>query len=161
MSRFIIIVAVAAIAYLLWFKIKKAKGEEKKKLVIWTIAGSAIAMLGFLAITGRLNFITVAITGAVALLPKAAQLVRYLPILNQFRQQAKNSNQQHQNNQQATSHTSMSQKQACEVLGIKPDASKEEIIKAHKRMMQKVHPDRGGSDYLAAQINQAKDTLLS
>jgi hypothetical protein len=161
MSRFIIIVAIAAIAYLLWFKIKKAKGEEKKKLVIWTIAGSAITVLGFLAITGRLNFITAAITGAVALLPKAAQLVRYLPILNQFRQQAKNSNQQHQNNQQATSQTAMSQKQACEVLGIKPDASKEEIIKAHKRMMQKVHPDRGGSDYLAAQINQAKDTLLS
>ena len=158
MSRFVIILAIAAIAYLIWFKIKKAKGEEKKKLIIWSIAGSVIAVLGFLAVTGRLNFITAAITGAVALLPKAAQLLRYLPILNKVRQQASSSNQQR--NSQAPSQTAMNHKQACDVLGIPTDASKEEIIKAHKRMMQKVHPDRGGSDYLAAQINQAKDTLL-
>ena len=160
MSRFIIILAIAAIAYLMWFKIKKAKGEEKKKLVIWTVAGSAIAVLGFLAVTGRLNFITAAITGAVALLPKAAQLLRYLPIINKVREQAGNANQQ-QGNQQATTQSAMSQKQAYEILGLEPDASKEEITKAHKRMMQKVHPDRGGSDYLAAQLNQAKETLLS
>ena len=161
MSRFIIIIAVAAIAYLLWFKIKKAKGEEKKKLIIWTIAGSAISVLGFLAITGRLNFINAAITGAVALLPKAVLLARYIPILNHFRKQATNSDhQQNQHSQQSPSQTAMSPKQACEILGIDPDASKEEITMAHKRMMQKVHPDRGGSDYLAAQINQAKDTLL-
>ena len=49
---------------------------------------------------------------------------------------------------------------AREILGVKSGASREEIIKAHKRMMQKVHPDRGGTDYLAAQLNQAKDTLL-
>ncbi|MCK5263887.1 MAG: DnaJ domain-containing protein, partial [Gammaproteobacteria bacterium] len=86
--------------------------------------------------------------------------LRYLPIINKVRQQASNSNHR-QNNQQAPSQTAMNQKQAYEVLGIEPNASKEEIIRAHKRMMQKVHPDRGGSDYLAAQINQAKDTLLS
>ncbi len=160
MSRFIIILAIAAIAYLMWFKIKKAKGEEKKKLVIWTVAGSAIAVLGFLAVTGRLNFITAAITGAVALLPKAAQLLRYLPIINKVREQTGNANQQ-QGNQQATTQSAMTQKQAYDILGLEPDASKEEITKAHKRMMQKVHPDRGGSDYLAAQLNQAKDTLLS
>lgn len=157
MSRFVIILAIAAIAYLMWFKIKKAKGEEKKKLVIWTIAGSAIAILGFLALTGRLNFITAAITGAVAMLPKAVQLLRYLPIINKFRQQANNSHQQHQ---QTATQSAMNHKQACEILGVSTDATKEEIIKAHKRMMQKLHPDRGGSDYLASQINQAKDTLL-
>lgn len=161
MSRFVTIIAVAAIAYLLWFKIKKAKGDEKKKLIAWTIGGGIVAALTFLALTGRLNVITAAITGAVAMLPKVVNLLRYLPILNKFRDHANSSTQQNQNNQQASAQTAMSKKQACEILGIQPEASKEEIIKAHKRMMQKLHPDRGGSDYLAAQINQAKDTLLS
>lgn len=54
----------------------------------------------------------------------------------------------------------MSAKQARDILGLSAEATKEEIIKAHKRLMQKMHPDRGGSDYLAVQINLAKEVLL-
>ena len=54
----------------------------------------------------------------------------------------------------------MSREQALEVLGLKAGHTKDDVIQAHRRMMQKLHPDRGGSDYLAAQINQAKETLL-
>ncbi|HWP00570.1 MAG TPA: molecular chaperone DnaJ [Methylococcus sp.] len=54
----------------------------------------------------------------------------------------------------------MSREEALDVLGLAPGATREAIIEAHRRLMQRVHPDRGGSDYLAAKINLAKDVLL-
>ena len=56
--------------------------------------------------------------------------------------------------------SSMSREEALAVLGLGAGASDEDIVTAHRRLMQKLHPDRGGNDYLAAKINQAKDFLL-
>ena len=54
----------------------------------------------------------------------------------------------------------MNRKEALAVLGLDEDAAEEDIVAAHRKLMQKIHPDRGGNDYLAAKINQAKDLLL-
>lgn len=54
----------------------------------------------------------------------------------------------------------MTREEAWQVLGLKPGASAAEIRAAHHRLMRAAHPDVGGSDWLAARINQARDALL-
>lgn len=55
----------------------------------------------------------------------------------------------------------MTRKEALEILGLTEGASAEDVIRAHRSMMKKHHPDQGGSTYFATKLNQAKDILLA
>lgn len=61
----------------------------------------------------------------------------------------------------STDLSNMTVEQAREILGVDEGATRKQVIDAYKELIRKIHPDQGGSDYLAAQVNRAKEILLS
>jgi DnaJ domain len=163
MIRIILVVILIGIV---WYTLQHFKAVPPKKLAQFSrnffLMAIAFAVV-FLAVTGRLNWLFALIGVAVAFVLRMLPVfLRYVPYLHRMWHQYSTTKQQSSahGNTTGTSKNDMSVQEAYEVLGLKPGASEQEIVAAHRKLMQKIHPDHGGSDYLAAKINKAKQVLL-
>lgn len=147
----ILVIILIVLAIIGVKNIRQQSPEKRPKLVIkYTLYGIIIIAIG-LVITGRLHWIAAAITVLLPLLQRILPFaLRLLPFIKKAEAHAP-----------TEAHASMDISEALKILGLEANASEEEIIQRHRQLIQKNHPDRGGSDYLAAQINKAKDTLIA
>ena len=156
MIRLILLVAIVlgAIYLLRWFLTTPAETVSAYiRKSLWLILGLLLILL---AVSGRLSIIFAFIGSAIPLIAKhLPNILRLLGIVKTIKSQ-----QQSKPQTPPIARKQMSSQEALEVLNLKPQASKQEIITAHKRLMQKNHPDKGGSEHIARQINQAKEVLL-
>ena len=150
-----IFLALVAIAGLMWYLswYKRSSPEKRNKSLITLMLYGSGAVLLILVVTGKIPWLFAIIGAAVPWINRVLTMHAIWQRFSGHRQSGPSGSQR-------PGTESMSVEEALEVLGLQPGASKEEIVAAHKRLMQKIHPDKGGSGYLARRINQAKDVLL-
>ena len=142
---------------------------ERKRFTRQYLLWAAAAVVLGLVLTGRAPWVMGVLAAILALAGRMAQLAQFAPLFKKLfgddAQAGQNSSGQgsagdDSSEQQAQFSQTMTRQQAADFLGVDINASRDEIRQAHKKLMQKIHPDRGGSDALAKQINLAKDLLL-
>lgn len=143
-----VILFIVLLAGLIWLG-RKLRDPNIRPHYLPMAAGLAAIVCAVLAATGRLPW---PFALALILLP----LMRRHPLRPDRNSQAGEREQPRPESERG----GMTRQEALDILGLTPDASREDIIGAHRRLMQKLHPDRGGNHYLASQINRAKELLL-
>ncbi len=150
--------------FLYWFSRTPATQVARvlRRVALW----GGIGVLAIATLSGRLNPIFALLAAAITLGLRVLYLLQMLPMLQRALQSlgfgglaGKASGKTSDSDGRG-----MSRDDALAILGLEAEAGSalepEQIRAAHRRLMQKLHPDRGGSDYLAAQINAAKTRLL-
>lgn len=153
-----ILTAIGLMLLMRWLSLTPA--NQAKRTLAWSLAGIIVTMAVFLALTGRLAWAGAAVS---TLIPWGMRALRAHALWREARRYFKNGEQQASGKQQSPPRPGqkrMSQDEALAILGLKPGASRDDIQLAYKRLIQKMHPDAGGSDALAAQINEARDVLM-
>lgn len=159
----VLLIVLLVAAFWGYAHIKRKPADEQRKLLWRSTMGALLVMLVILVATGRMHWLF-AIIGA--LLPLLGRVIgigmQLLPLW--LRRKQPHTERPHQVPPTATPHP-LDVTEALNILGLQGDIATGEITEqmindAHRRLIQKVHPDRGGNHYLAAKINLARDLLL-
>lgn len=158
MARLAVLLAIAILGYLLWQELKKRSPQQRRKMLLRGALFGVIGLVLVLALTGRVHWIMAAAAAAIPFIKVLfGLLLRALPFLQIWHKQHRAKTE---HSSPAPTNSELTEDEAWQLLGLKPGANREEITKAHKSLIQKLHPDRGGNDYLAAKLNAARDLLL-
>jgi DnaJ domain len=156
------LVGIIALAIIFWFMNKFVQANPRGMAWMLQRAGGIALLIAAVFLTVRGEFIV-----ALPLAVTAFGLLGWMPQLalgNSDRGRAgRGEDAQHgaDARQRTASGTGkMTEQEAYQILGLQPGASAQEIGQAYRSLMKKLHPDQGGTTYLAARINEAKDVLL-
>ena len=157
----LLLLAVCISAYLAKGWLKKMPAAVKNRYLKKLAWLAVLLLLGFMALTGKLNWLFAVVGVALAFVLRLMPVVLSLgPQLHKLWTQFNSAKNQGRQSSRPGRSAELTKEEALAILGLKPGAGKDEIIDAHRKLISRVHPDRGGSDYLAAQINLAKKILL-
>ncbi len=158
LAGLVALVAFLVLVRLYWLSARPSAATS----IVTLLALLLVAGLGVLAATGRLHWLAAVGAALLPFLRRGFVLLRYLPFLGRlygrYRAQRGGSGRTGGTRPGAGD---MTRAQALAVLGLKANPTRAEVIKAHRHLMSKIHPDKGGSTYLAQQLNEAKRVLIN
>ncbi|KIL97324.1 DnaJ domain protein [Paramagnetospirillum magnetotacticum MS-1] len=143
-----------------WHWWRKASPDKARKALIAAVLAALVLGGILLVVTGKLAGLAAIAAGLSPWIGRALRLHQMWQSVKRMTGRDAPSGQTPPPPPQPPADTAMSRAQAYEVLGIPPGASPEEIQEAHRRLMRSAHPDAGGSTWIAARLNQARDVLL-
>ncbi len=138
-----LILAALLFAFLGWW----SRTDEKtaRNSLFWAIVVICLALGGLLLATGK---------GIMAVVPAGVAAWRMLA------EKARRGPASGGRRGEGGARTSMTEEEALDILGLEKGASDSEVKEAYKHLMGQVHPDKGGNDWLASKLNEARQTLL-
>ncbi|MBK8186405.1 MAG: molecular chaperone DnaJ [Cellvibrio sp.] len=156
MPRFLLLVILAVTFLIVWSKYQKGDQATKRRILLQSFKYIFWGLLLILVMMGRVHWLSGMIAAAIPFIPMI-----YQKLLGKIRGDKSTESETPQASSPLTNI-----EEAMEILGLSGDIKKGEItedliLDAHRKLIQKLHPDRGGNDYLAAKINQARDLLLA